>query len=170
MEKETAFINDLLLSMQLYQCENDIKGCCIQNCQYFYDMVRFNCSSIQVKPKAAIVVYQTTIDSEEGVAFHIHMVLEDQDGEILDPSYEIHSLQSKMYFTSVKDFTDFYKKKREQTPSHVATLKSTISQYLNFLEFEKSILDPRASVQSNEEIYNAQAAYVRALLKTRKKP
>lgn len=164
MEKENAFINDVLKYMLFYQSNNNVKGCCIQNCQYFYDMARVNCSNVQLIPKAVIVVYNTTINGVEGTACHVHMILEDQDGKIIDPSYEVHSLHPKLYFTSVKKLTDCLKKNQEHTPARETIIKTAISAYLKFLDYEKRILNPHASTQSNEEIYNSQAAFIRSLM------
>ena len=55
INRHSALIGNIILSMREFQEKNSIKKQCITNAQYLYDIIKMN-SSNDVKVKAVIVV------------------------------------------------------------------------------------------------------------------
>lgn len=153
--QKSRYIIQVYKAMHAYQKINNIKGECIQNCQYLYDCITKNGLCDFIKPKVVITVYQT----DDGPAiFIVHMVLQDADGNLIDPSYEVASLK-RDYHTSVKGFINSLKNCKGLLDQK-DVIKSTISQFLSLIPFEERIMDNNGPILTNKLTYNLQADWV----------
>ena len=142
--------------MHKYQKINNVKGHCIQNCQYLYDCITKNGLSDTIKPKAVIVSYHL---DNENIAFHVHMILQDADGTIIDPSFEIASVKGT-YHTSIKGFIDSFKNDKSLGAHYKEIIKTTASKFLSFIPFTYRIMDNNGPIITDKLHYNLQADWI----------
>ena len=125
-----------------YQKIHQIQNQCILNCNYLYHNIKIlKGGAFNIKPKTVIVIYGRDLDT---TVFHVHMVLETENGEIIDPSYEINSIKLKHVCKSIKEFTDKIKKDTgTEIPSlgQIVTIKEVIKKYLSLQKYEDRIIN-----------------------------
>lgn len=161
-KQKTDFVIQIHGLMHQYQKNNNIKGQCIQNCQFLYDCITKNNLPIIIKPKAVIVAYNPY---PTHTMFHIHMVLQTSEGNIIDPSYEVSCIEKSAYYTSVKDFMEVFKDSNELLKEQKEQVKETVKNYLIFLPFEEYIMSADKPVITDTLHYNLQADWVGEHLK-----
>jgi hypothetical protein len=156
-----TIISKILKLMLEYQKIYQIKNQCVLNCNYIYHNIKMlKGGAFNIKPKTVIVIYGRELDT---TVFHVHMVLETDNGEIIDPSYEINSIKLKQICKSIKEFTDKIKNdigteiiSLEQN----VTIKEVIKKYLSLQKYEDRIIN--SFVATDSKTYNDQADFVQA--------
>jgi len=140
-------IDSIVNDMYDYQKENNIKAECLTNSQTLLDILR-NSGISNVKSMACIFV------GDEGVEKKIimkHMVLVLDNGTVIDPSYEVSSLENKRYYGTY----DAYKK--EGYPSFD---KDGIHQFIHFIDVSNKMNQGEFCRGENLDYYNKQIAYI----------
>lgn len=145
----------ILLAMREYQKMNTISKMCVTNAQYLYDCIKNN-TDWDVKAEAVLV---TSMDKTKNTLIcsggHIVLSYFDENGEkqIIEPSYEFHSLKNKKYYDNIGMFLSKFDE----------TLKKSLRQCVsNFIDF-KNVADKINNGElciSDESYYNKQANYV----------
>ena len=128
----SIMIANIILSVRKYQKKNNIKKQCVTNCQYLYDIIKMNSNS-NVKTKSVIAC---SVNYEENttivISGHIIVVLDDET--IIEPSYDIFSLENVSYFENIKDFIRAFEDK------NVLKTKFDIKKILNdHIKFKKMV-------------------------------
>jgi len=90
------------------KCKN-ITGNCIENCKDFYAFIK-STSEINVKVKAVCVLGSKNDTGYIGCG---HLVLLVNDTYIVDPSYEIFSLQDKRYYDTTDEIFSVLEKSKK---------------------------------------------------------
>ena len=159
INRHSALIGNIILSMREFQEKNGIKKQCITNAQYLYDIIKVN-SSNDVKVKAVIVV---SSDKDTGtlviVGGHLVVILDD-DETVFDPSYETFCLKNKSYFDNIKDVMDAFDDK-EMLNAKI-DMKETVRQHINFMKYADEINRGECLV-TEKKFYNDQADYIEKL-------
>jgi hypothetical protein len=134
-------------NMYAYQKKHNIKKQCITHTQLLYDAM--NHSNLPVKAKAVIVYH---IENDVGVAT-VHMVVEREDGVILDPSYDIHSKKAD-YFQTFADANKIFTKM-----NNGLSKKDFVTIWLKFINYADMINNGMAIV-ADSEYYHKIADYM----------
>ena len=146
-------IFDMRDHMLRYQRENKTKGQCLTNTQTLYD----NYKDTKIEAKAFICVGQRTRDDglNENVFVDKHMALV-SNGEIIDPSYEVHSLNELNYYRNYREYMDceFFK---ELGGFNENNLKS----FLNFVKYSEEMNNGgKVLTVDSVEYYDNQVKYL----------
>ena len=164
---DRLFSNRIISLMLNFQKENSIKNCCLQNCQYLYDVLKKH-TSLDYKPKIVIVYYCEDVGDTRKHYFHIHSVLTcviNGVEKMCDPSFEIFSIEKKEYFKTIKEFSDFIKNHSQNhtlSENQKEEIKLTTKRFLEFIPNEKIIMNSKEPLITNPSIYNSQADYIQA--------
>jgi len=95
MNTASSRIFTIAKCMMLYQKQHDVKGMCITNTKFLYDLAKQ--VDAQVRAQAVIAIF------EDGKVCPGHLVLVLGDGEtVVDPSYELYSKKNIIYLDSIK--------------------------------------------------------------------
>lgn len=140
------FIDNLLSNMHYYQKKNEIKKQCITNVQYCYDSIISQ--GFNAKAKAVIAIYK---NNEEQYISTIHMVIELDNEIIIDPSYEISSIQECYYCDTIKRAIQVLSNNFK--PQEV--ISNMIKLFLQFKQIENEI-NTNKFVICNKDFYNNQ--------------
>lgn len=160
MRAEFKKMNDDMLKMMYdYQRINSVNGNCVTNCQYLYDQIH-DVHFIDVKFKPVIATgTRKRITNRHIELDHysiVHLVLVVNDGfmeQIVDPSYEVVSLEDLKYYTTIKDWKNNHPKKDFVD-------KKGITDFLDFVKIAQQMNDGQFCV-TNREWYDGQADYIR---------
>ena len=148
-------IRKLLDLMHEYQRINKINGECVTNVQYLYDTINFNYPNLEYKPKVkAVICFYQDLKKHTNV-INIHMVIMMNNKNLIDPSYEINSLENVLYFDSIKEFIDVIGKEFMKTIS----IKDFIEKFLHFKDIEETINNGDCLIV-NKKYYNNQADHI----------
>lgn len=138
---------EIVSVMHEYQKTNNITKMCLTNVQYLYDSM--NSSGIKVKPIAVIVL----IPDKENEILRIcnHVVLK-YNNKIVEPSYEIGSLENTLYYEDYSKLPEYLKNDRE-------TIKKTLKNHIDFINYTKR-METGDFIITDKDYYNKQADYV----------
>lgn len=148
-------IRKCLELMLKYQKENNITKECLTNVQYVYDM--FKCNINGYFTFEAIPVMCIGIRGNDVIIVKGHLVLKLED-RIIDPSYEICSMDNVRYYDNIKTFFDALSL-NEALQDFVR--KDVVTTFLTFKSFADQI-NSGGLVISNKTFYNNQADYIEA--------
>uniref|UniRef100_A0A6C0B9Z4 Uncharacterized protein n=1 Tax=viral metagenome TaxID=1070528 RepID=A0A6C0B9Z4_9ZZZZ len=145
-------IEHCIASMLEYQKMNNIKGYCIPNTQYLYNIATKYFPHNSVKAQAVLCfVYD---DSNELIKRIVHMVLT-IDGILYDPSYELYSLKNVSYFTNIEDL--------KQTINIETISKDTLDTFTRFQKYATMINNEISLIKittNYSDYYNKQSKYI----------
>lgn len=142
----------ILFLMREYQRDNNIGDKCITNAIYLFDSLKMNGLNVQVKP--AIVISTTSETTIHLISGHLVVY---KDSMLLEPSYDVYSLENKVYFDTIKDFMSYAIKSNLNLSKE--SIKKIMDDFIKFLKFSKSINDGELLI-SDREFYDKQADYV----------
>lgn len=145
-------VDRIVLSMLEFQRRNCIQAECMTNTQYLYNQIRTK-TNHHVKVKAVVVI---SVDEEKDTFMFIggHLILI-VNGQVIDPSYDVFSLETKSYFDNAKDLLDSVDDKK----AFLERFPDAIRNLLWFVQLEHRMNNGEFCI-SNREFYNAQADYV----------
>lgn len=144
---------NVVLMMREYQKINNIKRRCITNAQFLYDNMTRISTKNDIQTRSVIVVGLSNEDTYVILGGHIVVVL---DGDVIEPSYDIYSINDVCYYDNVKDFMEDCSLVIEKD-----LIKKTIQNFLEFQKYEKRINSGGFLVSGDDLIYyNEQADYI----------
>jgi len=145
----------IINAMREYQKMNHIKRQCLTNTQYLYDCFVMNGHN-QFKPKSVIVIAD---DIEHNrYIFVTHMVLINDENDIIDSSYEVYSMINKKYCDNINDAIPYL----NQAPPNLK--KKVIQDYLQMIPIEKQMMNGKLCI-ADRKYYDQQADYVESIVK-----
>lgn len=122
--------------MHLVQKCKNITGNCIENCKDFYAFIK-STSEINVKVKAVCVLGSK---NDTGYITCGHIIILVNDTYIVDPSYDVFSLQEKRYYDNTDEiFSVLEKSKKIQYNK-----KEMIKTHARFVKYAETITDGTA--------------------------
>jgi hypothetical protein len=136
--------------MREFQEKNGIQKQCVTNCQYLYDVIKLN-GNHNVKVKAVIVI--SDMDTL-GIISHLVVV---NNNTLLEPSYDVFSLQNKSYFDNTKDFMERFDNEFKQVAQ--LNLKESIGNFLALMKLADRINDGELVI-TDKEFYDRQADFI----------
>ena len=151
-------IFEIAATMREYQAKHNVKGQCMTNAQYLFDIIKIN-TGVKITVKNVIAIgYNPVNDQTVCIGGHLVIVFDNDDEEnVIDPSYEVFSLTDKRYYDNVRDFMNDIKSKDRSNLKD--DIKECIGKFLR--------LDPIAERMNNgefmiadKEYYNKQGDYV----------
>lgn len=98
--KITTYMNE-------YQRNNNIKGMCCGNTSFLYNFINDNYPNLKKRTKVSAIICHYLKEDREGKHrpyFHIHLVISIDDKKLIDPSYEIDSMNDVIYLEDVIAF------------------------------------------------------------------
>jgi hypothetical protein len=157
-------MENIVFHMMNFQHTHNIKGARNTNAKCLHDLLRKHYSD-----KATVEVFPAIVTSynEEDAAKSItiaHLVIlftahKEGEGEeekvLLDPSYDIFSLENKRYYMNIKEFVDAI----EDADKKQDMLKNLATEFLFLMETGKQIVAGTFD-QHNRELYERQTEYV----------
>lgn len=152
------YMNRILSHMHQFQKDNEIIGQCITNVQYYYDIM--NTKGINVKAKPVVALYSKLNGNEYTTITVIHMVIEYENGIILDPSYEISSIKNCHYCDSIKVLIELLS--TYPTPLTKEYIASILNQFIKFKKIADDINLDKFTI-CNKDFYHNQHAYIESL-------
>lgn len=141
--------------MHKYQKENNITKQCVTNVQYLYDI--FKCNVNEYFTFEAVPVMCIGIRNDAIIIVKGHLVFKIED-RIIDPSYEIDSLENLHIYDNIKLFIDALS---VNEALHDFVKKDIITTFLTFKSFADQI-NSGGLVITDKDYYNKQADYVDA--------
>lgn len=130
----------ILFAMRDYQKENGIINKCIDNTQFYYDVLKPHFGE-RITFKPVFVLY----NREDTTIIHIHMVLLFDDA-LIEPSYEIFKIKDKVYYGTIADVKDIISKK-------------DVITFLKFISCAEK-MNNNEFVITDRDYYHKQANYV----------
>lgn len=131
--------------MNAYQKENNIKKMCSANTSFLYNIICDNYPTLKLRTKVEPVIchYLRKMDNNGSFApvFHIHLVIKIDETKLIDPSYEVDSIEDNLYLDGIKTFqTVLIKlKKTYGLVCNEEFKKDIIKDYLDFVGIAKDI-------------------------------
>jgi hypothetical protein len=121
-----------------------------------YDILKTRCPTIEVLP-AIITSYNTEDASKSSVVVSLVILATDGEEEkvLLDPAYDVFSLENKRYYLNIKEFVEAV----AETDQNRDKLKTLAMDFLLLMETAKQIGDGSFD-QYNRELYEKQMEYV----------
>jgi hypothetical protein len=162
-----AVETQLLEPMYEYQRKNGIKGQCLANTQYLFDSIKASFRNAPVKAKAVIIndydektIYKDNEKDHIEITHRlvVHMVLQINEKQSLDPSAEFADLKKIQYIGH--NFCSSLKKLKESGFSD-EILKTTLKKYLLFISYAER-MNSGELIVADKSYYNEQAEYVEA--------
>jgi hypothetical protein len=150
-----SIINDIVKYMWEYQEKYNIKNQCLANAVYLCDQIHHTGVDILATVKAVIMVY---ITEDEMKVWGGHIVVQLNDGQFIDPSYETNSLRNTEYFDNIKDLLSAYPILKDDTE----LLKTLIGQIMIFSKYANDINLENKCIVSNLDYFHKQADYIDA--------
>ena len=146
-------MENIVLQMMNFQHFYKIKGACATNAKCMSDYLK------KTYPDKKIEVYPAIVTSDEGVRVHLIILadeLEEQaNAKLLDPSYDVFSLENKRYYLNIKEFVDAI----ENPADKQNELKSLGKDFMKYLDCANEINQGKFE-NFNAELYNKQTEYV----------
>lgn len=160
--------------MMNFQHVHNIRGARNTNAKCMYDILKTRCleksledkslegleetvcKSLEVLP-AIITSYNTEDASKSSVVVSLVILATDSKEEkiLLDPAYDVFSLENKRYYLNIKEFVDAV----AETDQNRDKLKTLAMDFLLLMETAKQIGDGSFD-QYNRELYEKQMEYV----------
>jgi len=145
---EITHITNITLSMREFQKINGVTRQCVTNTQYLYDTIKSNTNSnVKVQP---VIVISTDVTTLRCI---VHLVVVLDDKTIIDPSYDVFSLNNKSYYDNIKDFMFNVR----STDRHL--LKKSITDFICFIKLAERINNGELLI-CDILFYNQQADYI----------
>ena len=147
-------MENIVLQMMNFQHFYKIKGACATNAKCMSDYLKKTC------PDKKIEVYPAIVTSDEGIRVHLIILadeLEEQEvnAKLLDPSYDVFSLENKRYYLNIKEFVDAI----ENPADKQNELKSLGKDFMKYLDCANQI-NSGTFENFNAELYEKQTEYV----------
>ena len=154
--------------MMNFQHVHKIRGARNTNTKCMYDILKtdFNkaldgleetvCKALEVLP--AIVTSYNNDDATQSsvVVSLVILVTEGEEKILLDPCYDVFSLENKRYYLNIKEFVDAVAESEQNRDK----LKTVAMDFLLLMETAKQIGDGSFD-QHNRELYEKQMEYVK---------
>lgn len=149
-----SIMENIVLQMMDFQHFNNIKGARNTNAKCMHDLLKkVPNKSVEVFP-AIVTSYNE--ESESGVTVHLVVLCaKDEDKVMLDPSYDVFSLENKRYYLNIKEFVDAVDSPEKKQNE----FKSLARDFLILMETAKQINEGTFD-QFNRELYEKQTEYV----------
>ena len=139
-------MENIVLQMMNFQHFYKIKGACATNAKCMSDYLK------KTYPDKKIEVYPAIVTSDEGVRVHL-IILADE--ALVDPSYDVFSLENKRYYLNIKEFVDAIENPADKQ-NELRNLGKDFMKYLDCAnEINQGTFD-----NFNNELYNKQTEYV----------
>ena len=147
--KMTDTIDTIVNDMYAYQKKNDIKGKCLTNCQTLLDISR----SLGVNEMKSCACICVAYCGAEKLIFKKHIILLLSNGAVYDPSYEVYSLENKMYYHTYVSYNQV-----ENPPFE----KDDISGFIEFIGISNQMNNGDFKLLQGKELdyYNNQFNYI----------
>ena len=154
--------------MMNFQHVHNIRGARNTNAKCMYDILKTRCldksledksledKSLEVLP-AIITSYNADDASKSSAVVSLVILVTDGDEEkvLLDPAYDVFSLENKRYYLNIKEFVEAV----AETDQNRDKLKTLAMDFLLLMETAKQIGDGSFD-QYNRELYEKQMEYV----------
>ena len=139
-------MENIVLQMMNFQHFYKIKGACATNAKCMSNYLK------KTYPDKKIEVYPAIVTSDEGVRVHL-IILADE--ALVDPSYDVFSLENKRYYLNIKEFVDAIENPADKQ-NELRNLGKDFMKYLDCAnEINQGTFD-----NFNNELYNKQTEYV----------
>ena len=147
-------MENIVLQMMNFQHFYKIKGACATNAKCMSDYLK------KTYPDKKIEVYPAIVTSDEGVRVHLIILadeLEEQkvNTKLIDPSYDVFSLENKRYYLNIKEFVDAI----ENHSNKQNELRNLGKDFMKYLDCANEI-NQGTFENFNAELYNKQTEYV----------
>ena len=139
-------MENIVLQMMNFQHFYKIKGACATNAKCMSDYLK------KTYPDKKIEVYPAIVTSDEGVRVHL-IILADE--ALIDPSYDVFSMENKRYYLNIKEFVDAI----ENPADKQNELRNLGKDFMKYLECANEI-NSGTFENFNAELYNKQTEYV----------
>ena len=149
-------MQNIVLHMMNFQHVHKIRGARNTNTKCMYDILKTRCPTIEVLP--AIVTSYNNDDAAQSsvVVSLVILVTEGEEKILLDPCYDVFSLENKHYYLNIKEFVDAVAESEQNRDK----LKTVAMDFLLLMETAKQIGDGSFD-QHNRELYEKQMEYVK---------
>lgn len=147
-------ISEIIMCMYEFQKLNKITKQCVTNVQFLFDLIKFKYPNVKVVP---VIVLFDGLDLNQTCLIdgHLILVFENEEGIIIDPSYEIKILKNKHYFYKIRDFI----KNTDVNNDNKYILKKVIDTFLKFQKLADKI-NNNEFVICDRDFYNNQVDYI----------
>lgn len=156
----TTLVSNIILSMREFQCNRNTTAQCVTNTQYVFDIINAN-SSNKVTVKAVYVLGNRNDLSSVFIQGHLVIVLDDNE-TIVDPSYDVFSLQNRIYCNNIKDVMGWISEEYKQHLTTQYDVKEIIKTHIQFIQFAEMI-NIGIGLIGDTQFYNDQADYIESL-------
>ncbi len=160
-------MQNIVLHMMNFQHVHNIRGARNTNTKCMYDILKTHsnktiegleetvCKALEVLP--AIVTSYNNDDAAQSsvVVSLVILVTEGEEKILLDPCYDVFSLENKHYYLNIKEFVDAVAESEQNRDK----LKTLAIDFLLLMETAKQIGDGSFD-QHNRELYEKQMEYV----------
>jgi hypothetical protein len=136
----------IVLQMMNFQHFYKIKGACATNAKCMSNYLK------KTYPDKKIEVYPAIVTSDEGVRVHL-IILADE--ALIDPSYDVFSMENKRYYLNIKEFVDAI----ENPADKQNELRNLGKDFMKYLDCANEI-NSGTFENFNAELYNKQTEYV----------
>ena len=153
----------VIKTMLKFQELSNIKGECITNTMTLYDLINTNYKTFGIKAKAKAVLLISTDKDEDETIINLcygHLVIELDDGSIIDPSHETNSKKNKEYYDNIKDLLSGESKKFYNN----FDMKYIISEFIEFKKKADIINSGEFKTGPNTDFYNDQWDLIELIL------
>ena len=166
-------MQNIVLHMMNFQHVHKIRGTRNTNTKCMYDILKTDsnktiksseetvcketvCKALEVLP--AIVTSYNNDDAAQSsvVVSLVILVTEGEEKVLLDPCYDVFSLENKRYYLNIKEFVDAVAESEQNRDK----LKTVAIDFLLLMETAKQICDGSFD-QHNRELYEKQMEYVK---------
>ena len=166
-------MQNIVLHMMNFQHVHKIRGARNTNTKCMYDILKTDsnktikgleetvcketvCKALEVLP--AIVTSYNNDDAAQSsvVVSLVILVTEGEEKVLLDPCYDVFSLENKRYYLNIKEFVDAVAESEQNRDK----LKTVAIDFLLLMETAKQICDGSFD-QHNRELYEKQMEYVK---------
>lgn len=155
-------IVDVMAHMLNFQSQNLITRECMTNVQYLYDCIKMS------SPNNRAIVKPVMVINHEGRTFQFiaaHLVIELDNGQLLDPSYEVFSLKNSRYYDDVENMLGRFDKSGRK--EFIQNYGNTFDDFKKFNEIAKQMNSGQCLIH-DKKFYDAQADYVEKMMKLTK--
>jgi hypothetical protein len=149
-------MENIVLQMMNFQHFNKIRGAHATNAKCLRDLIIKSCPDKKTEVYPAIVTSINDDNTESQVVINLIVLVDDsQNQTLLDPSYDVFSLENKRYYLNIKEFVDAI-----ENPSQKQNeLKSLAKKFMMYLECANQINSGDFD-SFNRELYEKQTEYV----------
>lgn len=153
----TSIIIDIVLLMREFQRQHNVRGKCVNNTQYMLEVIKLlRISNAKAK---AVYVFSNALELQATIFIGAHVVIELDDGTIIDPSYEIDNLKHKVYFDNIKTFIGKFDDIEKAKLMKGIDVKQLIREHLRSVQLAEE-MNTGKFIITDENYYKAQADYV----------